>query len=322
MTPIEIVPRIASILFCKTHKWALLARIDDKLKYAVRNTEMKVGEEATLEEIFGAIAEGKASQWSLSALTEPALPETDVAKSLDFLYPIDVDHLATAVTPQSYLKALLLYYCKTAAVIGMPFHYRGFPDMQPAETVHLLENPGDVSCNGMLLCGETLKQHRCIEQGGSPDRHLWASRALQELFPCAYYQKMSSRNNDTFLYYVVGALNGLTDAKAVWDVEMAELNDRRKIGTRMTDSAFLCRHIGIDAEDGYCDQMLKEPTTKANKTLVELMRKLIIIASRSNPMHLVDPDITLEASITKREVLKLHNEDALGPITAFAWKEL
>ena len=317
---LETVPQLASVLFGKTHKWLLVTQHDGELNWAANGAELEAGTQKTLDELFKQIQSGCA-YWSLSALTEPALSEEECPKVLDFIFPSSGDRLSSAVLPEQVLSTLLTYTNKAARMIETSLQYRGFPTIKSDVQVLKLEHPINVCANGMLLCGERLEIHKSVATAGAPDKHLWYARALLELYPCAFYQRLIGGASNGFLHYVVASIDGMPGAEAVWDAELKELDSKAHSSGTLKDDRRLLYRVVAPVDKQYIDLTMENGASDARCSLDELGHKLLILSSRSRAMQYVVP-VDCSGVELKGDLIQRHMHDALGPITARGWDSL
>lgn len=316
-----MLSQIASVLLCKTHRWLLLAQCNEHLYWCSNDASVKLPRSVERKELDFMLAHAGPDQdanfkWSLSAVTEPAWPEEEVHKAVDFLFLSKDGPIAKELTPRGVLQCMLNYSERTLRMVGVHAHFRGFPEMSPILPEGLtMPDPVMAARHDMLLCSDEIAYGARVETHAERDKYLWWSRGISELLPCYYYQRIIA-DKDGIMHYMVAAPESLEGANVVFNAELAAFS--AYVPRNQKDAALLHRAISVENKE-YVDLTLNGSAKKTTDSLRDLNHRLVTLSNYAKRMAY--QPITLDNS-SKKELLRLHREDALAPITNHAWSDL
>ena len=316
-----LLPQVASALLGKTHKWLLQIHNPGHTLFwcsSDPNFRLGVGDQKPLDWMLqhGIANAGERFRWAISAVAEPALSDADAHKALDLMFPLKDGPVAKVYNPKEVLQCLMNYAERAARMIGLHAAFRGFPEIQPSLPEGLpMPEAVLVAQHGQLLADDEVEYNPKVETGGEKDKHYWYCRALYELLPYKYYQRVVG-DPAGIMHYVMAAPESLAGANAVWDLEVAAFASYAP--HNLNDKQLLYRVLATDTKD-YVDAMLDGSPKKVTQSLMEAGHKLITLCNYARRQPYAEVDIQNE---TKKQLMRDHFTDALEPITRFAFGDM
>ena len=324
------LPRTVASCLCKTHKWLLVELGGaDIFWYGSPGVTFSIGTQRDSLEQMLDIIQTEGHYWTLYAVTEPTLSEQDAPRAIDLMFPFQgTAAICGKLTPGEQLAELNRYLKKNLDCMGLQGHLRGLDTLPEPETAQYTMEPVLVNKHSLFLCTAKVRPSTLMEETGlfgvnsAPADYIWFNQAVLNLFPArGYFQKLFG-HRDVYGSYCIAAMEDISDAASVFDMEANALSTFLSDNTAAGDNK-LYRIISADSDE-YIDSMLCDPayTSTSIRALTTLGKKFIMMNNRAETMTLPDVDITKNATHTKIYLLQHHQEDALAPIVNLGWENL
>jgi hypothetical protein len=185
------LPRTVASCLVKTHKWLLVETWGSDIYWcASPGITFAAGTERDSLEHMLDVIQSEGHQWTLYAVTEPTLPEADVQKALDLMFPFAGNAaICGKMTPREQLAELYRYLKKSLDIVGETGHLRGIDTLPDPEVPPFTLDPKLVNNHSPFLCTSKVKPAPHLERTGlfgvTGDQadYIWFNHAVLNLFP-------------------------------------------------------------------------------------------------------------------------------------------